>query len=376
MVTKPLLKSLLLICFGLGGFLAHAGQGHAPIKPSVDWQRSSPAQGGLNAKKLAAVTADMPRQYPNLFGLLVIRHGKIAYEHFYKPEENEYPPQLYTVYNREAIYPIHSVTKSVTSTLIGIAVDQGVIGSLDETLGDIFPAELKEVDNPAAATVSIRHLLTMTAGFDWPWPEEDWHLPDGVSMQWYHSGDKVKSLLARKLIHKPGEKFVYNTAVSHLLSAILTKKSGMSTLEFAQRHLFGPLNISKRMWEPMSGVYAGGQGLHLAVYDIAKLGQLFLQKGRWQGQQIVSEKWVSESTRAHVDFNFPGVDIQYGYQWWVLNINGYPAYRAHGRGGQFVVVIPALDMVIAVNSIPPNILQKGNTMHYGALFERIAQSVK
>jgi len=148
----------------------------------------------------------------------------------------------------------------------------------------------------------------------------------------------------------------------------------MTTLEFAQRNLFGPLNIHKVMWETKNRHYAGGFGLHLSIYDMAKLGQLFLQKGRWKGKQIVSEKWVQEATKAALDCNYPGIDIKYGYQWWVHTTNGHKGYRAHGRGGQFVVVFPDLDMVIAVNSIIDPI-QRQPSMHYDYLFHRITQAI-
>lgn len=176
---------------------------------------------------------------------------------------------------------------------------------------------------------------------------------------------------------KPGIKFRYNTAVSHQLSVILSKKVGMSTLEFAKKNLLDPLNITKYRWQTKNSVLTGGHGLELSIYDLAKLGQLFLQKGKWNGTQIVSEKWVQEATKAYINCGFKsrGYDVKYGYQWWVCPVNKISSYRAIGRGGQFIVVIPDLDMVIAVNSVvSPDLNQ--NVFFHSSLFDKIAQSVK
>jgi CubicO group peptidase (beta-lactamase class C family) len=328
---------------------------------ATTWLKASPENEGMSLQKLEEATATIQDKYPNLFGLLVIRHGKIVYERFYKKEDPN------------AIYPIHSVTKTFISTLIGIALEKGLIKDLDEKAVDILPDEFKYIDNPESKNITIRHLLTMSSGFDWPKPE-DWHIQSGICLNWYLSDNWVKSLFSRKLINKPGEVFLYNTAVSHTLSVILTKKTGMSTLEFAKHFLFGPLQIKNIEWEVKNSIQMGGQGLELSIYDIAKLGQLFLQKGKWNTEQIVSEKWVQEATKVAYNCNYPGVDLKYGYKWWIYPVNKLPSYRAIGRGGQFIVVIPDLDMVIAVNSII-NPQDYRYTFYYSYLFTMIAQAV-
>jgi CubicO group peptidase (beta-lactamase class C family) len=316
----------------------------------------------MSQARLDEVSKLVQSQYPHLFGLLVVRHGRVVYERFFAQQDPN------------ALYPVHSVTKSVTSTLIGIAFDQGLVQDLDERVSDILPEYFKKINNPDARDIRIRHLLSMSAGLDWPSPE-DWNFRYGTANEWIRSNDWVSTLFSRKMVSKPGEKFRYNTAVSHQLSVILSKKAGMPTPEFARRYFFEPLNIKRYRWATKNGVLTGGHGLELSIYDLAKLGQLYLQKGKWNGRQIVSERWVQKATSASINcgFRYKWDAVKYGYQWWVFPVNKIPSFRAIGRGGQFVVVIPELDMVIAVNSVVKPDYR--NVFIYSPLFDKIARSV-
>jgi len=211
----------------------------------------------------------------------------------------------------------------------------------------------------------------MSAGFRW----NDW----GPSMRfWYSSSDWLKYAIQIPQEHNPGEVFNYNSSASHLLSIILSKATKTSTLAFAQKNLFEPLGIHSAFWhQDPQGYYIGSFGLGLSARDLAKIGFLYLNNGYWNGQSIVSEHWVKESTAQQIQAFSPPLygTFGYGYQWWVKKVDGCSSFRAWGRRGQFIVVVPELDLVIAVTSEtamphPPT------SIHYNPLFDLVAAAVK
>jgi CubicO group peptidase (beta-lactamase class C family) len=236
---------------------------------------------------------------------------------------------------------VHSVTKSVLATLIGIAVDRGQIAGVDRTLDELLPAYATVMPVPMRAA-TLRQLLTMTAGIpgdgardaDPPAPTDDW----------------ARYALTLGPQHPPGAGFVYSTTSSHLLSAVLTRATGLSTLDYARQQLFAPLGISADPgWatDPQ-GRQQGGTGLALSAEEMLALGRLYLAGGSRDGEQIVSATWVADATSAHVRTGgpLPG----YGYQWWVTTAAGHPAFAAQGLGGQLVEVVPELALVVVVRS--------------------------
>ena len=251
---------------------------------------------------------------------------------------------------------LFSVTKSVVGTLIGIALSDGSLGSIDQPLGELLPAYAADME-PEEAAITLRQLLTMTAGL----PEElGRDLPE-----WMLTDDWVRSILAEPLEQSPGEGFAYSNASSHLLSAVLTEATGMSVLDYARARLFDPLGITSRpapdllftveenalvyeradfAWpHDPQGVYTGFSFLKLTARDMAALGRLYLDGGRWNGQQVVPTAWVDAATtdQLQVDSATEG----YGYQWWVTTAGGHAAYAAEGYGGQLIEVVPDLRLV-------------------------------
>jgi CubicO group peptidase (beta-lactamase class C family) len=195
---------------------------------------------------------------------------------------------------------------------------------------------------------------------------------------WYYSSDWLKFAIQLPQENNPGDVFNYNSSTSHLLSAILSKSTKTSTLDFAKRNLFEPLGIQSAYWhQDPQGYYIGGFGLGLSARDLAKIGFLYLNNGYWNGQSIVSEYWVKESTDQQIQaFSHPIYGtFGYGYQWWVKKVDGCSSFRAWGRRGQFIAVVPELDLVIAVTSAtaqphPPT------SIHYSPLFDLVAASVQ
>lgn len=240
----------------------------------------------------------------------------------------------------DRIGPIYSCTKSILSALIGIALEQGHLPSLDEPLSNFFDGQPK-------ANVTVRHLLTMTPGWEWP----DFDKPYNEMKK---SEDCCQFVLKQPIIHEPGEAFTYNSGGSHLLSAILTKVTGKSALELAVQQLFKPMKFRTYKWTEFAGSSEGGTGLQLTSRDMAKFGKLFLQKGEWDGERLVPESWVSLSTSAHhkAQTNYePPIYGAYGFHWWNSNAehNGVvELYFALGFGGQYIFVIPEVDAVVVI----------------------------
>ena len=255
-----------------------------------------------------------------------------------------------------------SATKSVTSILIGIAVDRGLIRDANEKLSTFFPEYADIFADPAKAKLTLKDLLTMTAGLKW----DEWTLPytdprnDHVAM--VRSDNPIRYVLECSIVAQPGETFAYNSGLSIVLGQIIFKASGLRADKFAERYLFEPLGITDFYWSkyPDEIVQTGG-GLFLRPRDMAKVGKLFLDGGRWNGKQVVSEAWVKTSTTSHVDaskINPAAKASGYGYQWWLgsFRVDGrdVPSYSARGRGGQFIMVLPGQQIVVVFTSPPDN----------------------
>jgi len=325
--------------------------------PTNGWRASTPEQQGMDPAKLGIAVEFIQERLPDAFSLLVVKNGYLAFEKYFRQG------------SPDRIAVIHSVTKSVTSALIGIALDRGYLKSVDQSVYDFLPEYVTADLDWRKKEIRLKHLLTMSAGVKWnDWGPEMW--------DWVTSLDWGESALQRPQEDYPGNVFNYNSSLSHLLSIILEKSTKVSTLEFADQHLFKPLGIRQRQWDnDPQGYYMGGFGLSLTARDLAKLGFLYLNNGYWDGQAIVSEHWVQASTRhrwyAHRIYGPTG----YGYQWWVKDVDGCHSYRAWGRRGQFIAVVPKLDLVVVVTSETRQPVAP-TSVHYDPLFDLVAAAVK
>jgi CubicO group peptidase (beta-lactamase class C family) len=326
--------------------------------PTDGWRSSTPEMQGMDSAKLMIADEFVQNRLPDAFSLLVIKNGYLVFEKYYSWGS----PEKYAV--------VHSITKSVTSALIGIALNKGYINSIDQKLIEFFPEDINDELDPRKKQINLKHLLTMSAGFKW----NDWGPDMG---NWYSSSDWLKYTIQLPLENNPGDIFNYNTSISHLLSIILSKSTKTSTLDFAKQNLFEPLGINSTYWhQGPQGYYIGGFGLGLSARDLAKIGFLYLNNGYWDGRFIVPEHWVKESTRQWMDAGHTMYGrFGYGYQWWVKEVDGCFSYRAWGRRGQFIVVVPEVDLVIAVTSEPGQ-PHPPTSIHYSPLFDLVAASVK
>ncbi|MEH7459306.1 serine hydrolase [Bacillus sp. JJ1127] len=245
------------------------------------------------------------------------------------------------------LYKINSITKSIVSMLIGIAIDKGYINDIHTPIAKWIPNVPKEKKE-----LTLYHLLTMTTGEDWK------EFGNGVVFpnDFVESDDWVKYILQRPLIEQMGTKMNYNSGSSHLLSYILQVATGMTTEQFAKKYLFDSLQITEYEWQQdPQGIYIGGFGMKMKSEDLLKLGILCLRNGFWDGDKIVSPRWIEESSVARFQtYEHVGA---YGYQWWVLDHERfhipYCMYFAMGYGGQYIIVIPRLELVAVISSKMP-----------------------
>lgn len=299
-----------------------------PRKGNDDFPRATPESQGINSDDITDFLNAIDKKRISINNFTILRHGKIVAEGSFTPYKTDYPQMLF------------SMSKSIVSTAIGMLIDEGKL-SLDEKVYDIF----KE-DNPPVTVIwqrklTIRHLLTMTAGI---------HFNEAGSAT---DKDWVKSYLLHIPTSKPGKEFYYNSMNTYMLSAVVKKKTGKNVSEYLTPKLFEPLNIKDVTWEkcPM-GIEKGGWGLSLNILDIAKIGQLYLQNGKWivdgKEEQLISEMWIREATTNHINSKKSVVKDGYGYSIW-----GGPtqdSYQFNGAFGQHLVISPKQDMVIALTS--------------------------
>jgi len=293
--------------------------------------RATPESVGIDPVRLEEVLREI-EEVDGARSVVVAHRGMVVDEAYWFGSET-------------TLHHVRSVTKSVTSTLIGIAVDRGFIDGIDARMVDYLPHDLRPWD-PAKDAILLRHLLNHTAGFQWD--------ENGEFSAWASSPNPARYILDRPLATTPGSTFRYSTPATHLLSVVLDAATGMSTAEFANAYLFSDLGISDRRWEQdRQGYFFGGHGLQLRTEDMAKLGLLFLDRGSWGDDELVPAAWVSEAIGIQWNggSNYgPLQAIDYGFLWWLAHAGGHSVFIGWGWGGQFVFCVPALDLVVAVNA--------------------------
>jgi CubicO group peptidase (beta-lactamase class C family) len=328
--------SVFLLCAALlSGSCGDGGFGVPPdgaVDLRLSWSESTPAAHGLDPAAFEA-TADLAGEQERMRSLLVVHQGELILERYFGPAIAAF------------MHDVRSVTKSIISTLVGFAIADGHITSVDQTLGEIIPQNVA-VLRAEQQSITIEHLLTMSGGFAW-----DESTPAAYTA-WRNSRDYLAYLLDPAMADAPGAAFEYNSAAVHLLGIALEEAIGGSLTDYADEKLFVPLGIGVRTWEEMgSNRVNGGAGLDLQARDLARLGQLFLQDG-WSGnERVLPPGWADEASAPRFTWSFgfgPIPTITYGYLWWVDQAND--AYFAWGYGGQFIYVVPRRDLVIVATT--------------------------
>jgi CubicO group peptidase (beta-lactamase class C family) len=266
----------------------------------------------------------------DLYSLLVGKNGELIIENYYNG------------FAQDSLHDVRSVTKSVTSILVGIAIDKGYISDTNQLM-HTFISPLVDSFPTDKLQITIENLLTMSGGFEWA-PFGDW----SEYNSWRNADDQINYILNKPVVNTPGQIFNYNDAASHLLSVIVSEATGMDLVDFAQQNLFDPLDINFHSWIRDNRNYPlGCVALSLTAQDMFKMGTLFLQKGMFNGRRIISEGWIHESTSTKIATgNAIPFGANYGYLWWVDETEGKKYYMAMGYGGQFIQVIPEKNLVI------------------------------
>ncbi|GGF98310.1 serine hydrolase domain-containing protein [Paenibacillus aceti] len=291
--------------------------------------RMSPEQLGIVPQQVISFLDDVKAHQIEMHSFMLLRHGQVAAEGWWAPYAPELPHMLF------------SLSKSFTSTAIGMAVHEGIL-KLDDPVVSFFPEDLPNTLSEHLAGMQIRHLLMMGTGHDQDTMDALINAEDG---NW------VRAFLQLPVPHEPGTHFLYNTGATYILSAILQKASGQCLLDYLTPRLFEPLAIENPTWAACPrGINTGGYGLNITTEDIAKFGQLYLQKGVWNGERLIDEDWIAEATSKQIS-NGDGGDSDwaqgYGYQFWRCR---HGVHRGDGAFGQFCIVMPEQDAVLAITS--------------------------
>ena len=305
----------------------------APAREAAGLPRSTPEREGISSAAVLAFVEAADREVDQMHGFVLVRHGRVVAEGWWSPYDARTPHVLY------------SLSKSFTSTAVGLAVAEGKL-SLDDEVLKFFPEDAPAEPSPNLRSMRVRDLLRMSTGNQTEAPILDWDGKD-PSMR---EASWVRRFLAHPVPFKPGTHFLYNSPATYMLSAIVQKVTGATVLEYLRPRLFDPLGFDNPAWVASpQGVTAGAYGLSLRTEEIARFGQLYLQKGVWQGRQLVPASWVEEATaRQTSNGSAPRSDWDqgYGYQFW----RSRHGWRGDGAFGQFCLVVPELDAVVAINS--------------------------
>lgn len=322
-MKNPLLLPLAFLCISL---VACTGTGDQEETQTAGY--STPEEQGISSTAIMEFIGALESEQPeDVHGVIIRRHNKIVAKGWWAPYSEEIPHMLF------------SLSKSFTSTAIGMAQDEGLL-SINDPVISFFPDETPDSPSVNLSSMRIRDLLRMNTG----------HQSDATG-RIRSGGSWVKGFLSLEVENKPGTRFAYNSAATYMMSAIIQKITGETVLDFLTPRLFEPLGIENPTWESSpEGINAGGWGLSIRTGDISNFGQMLLQKGNWEGRQLVSEAWVKEATRLQTsNGSNPGSDWEqgYGYQFWMCRHN---LYRGDGAMGQYCIVMPEQDAVVAINS--------------------------
>ncbi len=322
-LVAGLCLGLVLALTGIGAWSSRGVE--AETRPGISAE--PPVAAAPVTLDAASKAAD---EVPRLHSLLVSRRGELLLERY---SRGITPARLAN---------IKSASKSVISALVGIAIDRGLIRSVRQSIDLYFPDLLKADKDSRKKDITIEDLLTMQSGL-----ETTSNRNYGA---WVLNSNWVRYALGRPLIDPPGTRMVYSTGNTHLLSAILTQATGESTWQFAQEALAKPLGFTLARWpQDPQGIYFGGNDMLMTPRQMLKFGELYLHQGEFEGVQVVPAAWVDESSAVHAQSTRER-ERYYGYGWWIRELAGYPAFHAWGYGGQFIFVVPRLDLVVVITS--------------------------
>ena len=325
-------------------FLLFGCTNNSKLQTGTSLPRSVPEAEGVSSEGILTFLDSASISRHEFHSFMFLRHGKVIAEGWWNP------------YNKELKHTLYSTSKSFTSSAVGFAVNEKRLTVYDNVIS-FFPKDLPDSVSPFLAEMTIKNLLTMSAG----------QQPDPTFNVVVKDSNWVKSFLALPVVNKPGTKFLYNTLATYMLSAIVQKVTGEKIIDYLRPRLFEPLGIEEIDWEvDPHGINTGGWGLRVKTEDMAKFGQLYLQKGMWNGKQILPAAWIEEATTFKIDQAPDAPQSRkdssdwmqgYCYQFWRCRNN---AFRADGAYGQYIIVMPDKDAVIAIQAESPDMQDEIN----------------
>lgn len=364
----------------------------AVVWPTKAWAVSTPEAQGVDTERLATLDREFAAgAHGQVTGLLVTRRGRVVFERQYTHDfdrlfegrdpvrgaYNYYDPDWHPYYQHGRLHTMQSVSKSVTSALVGIAIGRGELPPVSTRVLPLFASFRQPPPDARRDAMTLEHVLTMTTGIQWDESTVAYTDPANSAAGMERSADWIQFVLDQPMADAPGTRFLYNSGATQLLSQLLKQGTGKQAHEYAAEHLFAPLGITDTYWKTTpTGVADTEGGLYLTARDLAKIGYLYMNDGVWEGRRLLPEGWVARSTTPLVDTR-PGQprSRKYGYQWWVLPTAAgtTTAYAALGYGGQRLIVVPELELVAVVTGW--NIYEHPEFAPYTAL-DRLVETVR
>ncbi len=333
----------------LGAALLVSIAGQLSPALATDWQTMAPADAGFASDIGALLDESFGRgELPNLHAVVVARHGKLVLERYYEGKDERWGRPLGRVtFAPDVRHDLRSVSKSIVSLLYGIALGDGQVPGPDQPLVDQFPAYPDLRTDAERRRMTVAHALTMTLGLEWDesLPYTD---PRNSEIAMERAADRYRFVLSRPMVTEPGSQWEYNGGATALLGHMIAKGTGIPLHDYAREKLFRPLGIVDTTWSVGSdGEPSAASGLRLRPRDLAKIGQLVLNHGSWEGRQIVPRDWLEASHSPHAQADH---GLEYGYQWWLGGgrADDQRWIAGFGNGGQRLFILPALDLVVAV----------------------------
>lgn len=304
---------------------------------SAEWPVATPAEQNLHGEKLD-YAYQLARSQPGVRSLLVLRNGYLVREEYFGGDDHT------TIAN------VHGVTTSILSALVGIAIREGHIQSVDQSIADFLVPDVVSSLDVAHRAITIRHLLTMTSGLEWQ--EATQAEADGFASSPYDA--LWEYALSKPVAHPPGTQVNYNSGAASILSVVLTRATGRETLDYAREKLLEPLGIGSVAWVKDGAYWYGGSGMRMRPRDAAKFGALYVNRGTSAGQAIIPESWITQSltpvTAFGIPYHYGPILVTLGLMWWIDRQPSRDAFFAWGWGGQFVYCVPALKLVIVTTT--------------------------
>ena len=330
-----------------------------PEQTADGWTTNSLESVNMNPEIIGTMMQYIVNGNHKIHSILIVKDGQLVFEEYFEGYlYSGNPPGsdgAYIMYTRETDHYLASVSKTVTSVIVGTAIKEGFVENIEDKVVHYLP-DYDDILTGDKMDITLKHLLTMSSGLTWDENSYSYEDPRNNVVQLFLSDDPIEYILSLPLISSPGSEFLYNSGGTNVIGAIIQECAGMSLLEFGNTFLFDPLNIEGGVWQSLPGGYlfASG-GLFLRPRELAKIGYLFLNNGYWGEHQIISEDWIEESVNEHIDTYGRTLPLAhaYGYQWWMqdFQVNGqtYASFLAAGWGEQYMYIFPEEAMIVLFN---------------------------